>query len=159
MGGGFSSGNHTQFSEFNSFADPEALAILLKRKIPIRIIDLDACRRVTIAEDDVLRLKRVPGDRAALLADLLGGYLDIARAKGRSRMAIYDPVAAAALIQPDSFEFISASVEVQLHDTEMRGRTIANREIQAAPNTEIVQTVDAEGVRSLFRAAMEGSHV
>ena len=41
MGGGVTSGNHTASAEFNALADPEALAILIARGVPIRMIDLD----------------------------------------------------------------------------------------------------------------------
>ena len=93
MGGGITRGNHTASAEFNALADPEAVAVLLSRAVPLTMVDLDACRKVEIVEADVQALASAP-----LLRDLLGGYLDIALSRGRPAMALYDPVAAAALI-------------------------------------------------------------
>ena len=157
MGGARTRGNHTPAAEFNAFADPEAVAILLARRIPLRMIDLDACRQVVITEADRAALagRARPGGPAARFVDLLGGWLDIARERGRSAMPLYDPVAAAALLQPECFTFRPVRLEIDLADAEERGRT---RVAPAPPAlAEVVETLDAEPIRRGCLAALEAA--
>ena len=93
MGGGLTAGNHTASAEFNAYADPEALAIVLAHGLPLKMVDLDICRKVLARPDDVDRVRLASGKNAELLADLLGGYVNIAISRGRPAMAIYDPTA------------------------------------------------------------------
>lgn len=155
MGGGVTSGNHTASAEFNALADPEAIAILLARGAPLRMIDLDACRRVQIAEADVAAVRAAPGPLAPLLADLLGGYLDIALERGRETMALYDPVAAAALARPELFRFQPVRIEAELTGAHTRGRTVVETRNPETHNAEIAADLDAAAVKALCLAALE----
>lgn len=157
MGGGAGPGNHTASAEFNAFADPEALAIVLRTGIPFRMVELDLCRTVTVGPEDVDRLAETGTDRAALLADLLGGYVDIALERGRPAMALYDPVAAAAIIDSDAVSFAPARIDVELGGTHCRGRTIVDRRPRAAFNAEIGVLADAGRVRKNLLDALAGA--
>ncbi|MCB9943918.1 MAG: nucleoside hydrolase [Geminicoccaceae bacterium] len=150
MGGGVTRGNHTASAEFNALADPEALAVLLAREVPLTMIDLDACRQVEITEDDVRSLAAPP-----LIRDLLGGYLDIALTRGRTGMALYDPVAAAALACPELFTFAAARIDVELAGRHTRGRTVVDQRDPVAANARIVDSLDAATVKSLCLSALE----
>lgn len=151
MGGGITRGNHTVSAEFNAIADPEALAVLLARGVPFRMIDLDACRRVQITEADVRGLhdhvRAGAGRRMELLADLLGGYLDIGLESGRSGMALYDPVAAAALLSPDLFTFEEVRIEIELCGSHTRGRTVVGSVPGMNANGDIAVELEAGAVK------------
>jgi len=151
MGGGITRGNHTASAEFNALADPESLAVLLSRSVPLTMVDLDACRRVEITEPDVQSLTD------PLLKDLLGGYLDIALTRGRPTMALYDPVAAAALVKPALFDFAPAQITVELAGQHTRGRTIVDQRAPQAANAMIVQNLDAAAVKTLCLSALATS--
>lgn len=157
MGGAAGRGNHTASAEFNAAADPEALAILLARNVPITFADLDACRQVDITEADVARLRGGSGRHAALLADLAGGYLDIALERGRSAMALYDPVAAALMIDPGAAEVSPVRVDVELSGALTRGRTVVDTRPGTPANAHLVTKVDAPRVRALFFDALEAA--
>ncbi|MEO0388070.1 MAG: nucleoside hydrolase [Pseudomonadota bacterium] len=146
MGGARGAGNHTKAAEFNAFADPEALAILLARAVPLTMIDLDICRGVAVTEADVAALRAAPGPNAGLLADLLGGYLDIALTRGRASMALYDPVAAAAFLDPQLFVFEPLGITVDLGQSDARGQTRVDPEAKL-PNIRVASQTDAEAVR------------
>ncbi len=158
MGGGITRGNHTPSAEFNAFADPEALAILLARGAPLRMIDLDACRQVQVSEEDAMALDARAGSaadgRTAILADLLGGYVDIARERGRPSMALYDPVAAAALVRPGLFAFVPARIRVEGTGAQARGRTDVELRPGAGANGEVAMSVDAAKVKRLCLAPL-----
>ncbi|MDV7143468.1 nucleoside hydrolase [Tropicimonas sp. TH_r6] len=150
MGGAVGRGNHTASAEFNAAADPEALAILLARNVPLTMVDLDACRRVEITEADV-----AGADTTPLLRDLLGGYLDIALSRGRPAMALYDPVAAALLVAPHLFETAPAQITTELAGTHSRGRTIVDQRRPDRANAQIVADLQSGPVRDLCLSALE----
>jgi len=143
MGGAIGAGNHTASAEFNAFADPEALAILLARDVPLTMVDLDICRQVQITEGDVRAIAH------PLLRDLLGGYLDIALNRGRASMALYDPVAAAALLRPDLFVARAARVEVELTGQHTRGRTVVDLRHPPNDHVQVLTGCDSAVVRGL----------
>jgi inosine-uridine nucleoside N-ribohydrolase len=148
MGGGVTRGNHTASAEFNALADPEALAILLARRVPITMVDLDACRKVEITPSDHETLRAEP-----VTQDLLGGYLDIGLSRGRAGMALYDPVAAAVMCQPQHFGLSDAHIDVELAGQHTRGRTVVDLRRPAAANAQIVTDVDSAAVKDMCFAA------
>lgn len=143
MGGATGRGNHSEHAEFNALADPEALAILLSRGIPIDMVDLEPCRRVQIREVDVSRLPQP-------LRDLMGGYLDIGLTRGRPGMALYDPVAAALMVAPDLFTLADVTLTVELHNAERLGQT------RTAPHGvhRVITDLDIDAVRALCLSAL-----
>lgn len=155
MGGGVTSGNHTASAEFNAFADPEALAIVLSHGLPLRMVDLDACRKVTASSADVLPIRNAGGKNAGLIADLLEGFIGIATRRGRPAMALYDPVAAVAFTS----EFLGwrhARIDVELHASLTRGRTVveARAEKVTGFNAHFAETVNAEAAKAAVLEAL-----
>lgn len=117
MGGSSGPGNHSPHAEFNAMADAEAVAAIIQTGVQFDIVDLQFCRQVTISEKDL------PAQLTPLIADLLGGYLDIAHRRGRTIMAIYDPLAALALIDPQSIPFAPQHMSIDTGNTETYGLT------------------------------------
>jgi len=155
MGGGVTSGNHTASAEFNAYADPEALAIVLAHGLPLRMVDLDICRKVLAWPDDVERVRTAAGGNAALLADLLGGYVDIGISRGRPAMAIYDPTAAAIFVAPEIATLQHARIDVELSGQHTRGRSVVEtRASHAAFNAHFAAEIDAEAARAILFDAL-----
>jgi purine nucleosidase len=75
-----SRGNHTASAEFNALADPEAGAIVIAHGLPLRMVDLDFCRKVLASPEDIEPIRNAGGANAAMLADMLAGYIDIGTA-------------------------------------------------------------------------------
>ncbi|MEM9577001.1 MAG: nucleoside hydrolase [Pseudomonadota bacterium] len=116
MGGSAGAGNHTPHAEYNAFADAEALDIVVNAGVPLDVVDLTFCRKVTFGADDL-------PDSDPLTLDLLGGYLDIGLERGRPGMAIYDPLAALALARPETTIFDPCTLSVETGDSDTYGAT------------------------------------
>lgn len=117
------------------------------------MIDLDACRKVLLHETDVAALEAAGTPRSAPLARLLGGYLDIALTRGRPAMALYDPVAAAALVAPEHFTLTPARTRVECAGPVTRGRTEVDF-LSADPNSFYATDLNSDAIRALCLEAL-----
>ena len=135
MGGSAGAGNHTPMAEFNAVADADALAYVIEAGLTMDIVDLTFCRRVVFRKQDMPQTDQLTGD-------LLGGYLDIALERGRSGMAIYDPLAALAIAAPDSIGFSSCDIVVSTTADETYGAT--RMSLAANSNTRIAAEAHAD---------------
>jgi purine nucleosidase len=155
MGGGLTRGNHTASAEFNAFADPEAVAIVLAHGLPLRMVDLDICRTVLATPDDARPVRAAGGRNAALIADLLDGFVDIAVSRGRPAMALYDPVAAVAFLHPELVFFTRARIDMALSRDITRGRTVVEtRASHAVFNASYAEVCDAQAVKAIILSAL-----
>ncbi|MGQ3215471.1 MAG: nucleoside hydrolase [Shinella sp.] len=155
MGGGVTAGNHTASAEFNAFADPEALAIVLAHGLPLRMVDLDLCRKVIAYPADATPVRDAGGRNAALLADLFAGYISIGTSRGRPGMAVYDPCAAVAFVCPQAVTFTDARIDVELSGLLTRGRTVVDmRAPQEKRNAVFASDIDVTTARSLILGAL-----
>ncbi|SES40935.1 nucleoside hydrolase [Rhizobium sp. NFR03] len=155
MGGGVTRGNHTASAEFNAYADPEAAAIVLAGSTALRMVDLDLCRTVLAYPSDVEPIRQAGGENAALLADLLAGFIDIATTRQRSGMALYDAVAACAFIDRDCVTFQPARIEIELAGRLTRGRTVVEtRASHGVFNAHFAANGDAPDMRATILEAL-----
>ena len=146
MGGSAGAGNHTKHAEFNAVADAEALAQVAASGLHLDIVDLTLCRTVTFGSDDMPRSD-------PLTSDLLGGYLDIALSRGRPGMAIYDPLAALAIAQPDAIVFEPCRMSVDTSHRDTYGAT------EMTPNAKSqirLSVAGTGGLAQICLAALEG---
>ncbi len=156
MGGGVTAGNHTASAEFNALADPEALAIVIASGLPLRMVDLDLCRKVIAVPDDVAPIRKAGGPNAETLADFLDGYIGIGTSRGRLGMAIYDPCAAVAFAHPEIVTFTTARIDVELQGSLTRGRTVVEtRAARAKPNAEYAVEIDSDAARTIILGALQ----
>ena len=155
MGGGVTSGNHTASAEFNALADPEALAIVIAHKLPLRMVDLDLCRKVLAKPEDADPVRVAGGANAELIADMFAGYIRIGTSRGRPSMAIYDPSAAVAFVAPQVVSFRPARIDVELQGQHTRGRTVVEtRTTHATFNAQFAADIDADMARVIILAAL-----
>ncbi len=155
MGGSVTAGNHTASAEFNALADPEAVAIVIASGLPLRMVDLDLCRKVMAVTDDIAPIRNAGGANATMLADFLEGYITIGTSRGRPGMAIYDPCAAVAFVSPDLVTVSTARIDVELQGSLTRGRTVVEtRAARATPNAHYATDIDTDAARALILGAL-----
>ncbi|AYD02382.1 nucleoside hydrolase [Neorhizobium sp. NCHU2750] len=155
MGGGLTAGNHTASAEFNAYADPEAAAIVLSHGIPLRMVDLDLCRKVLCTPEDVLPVREAGGRNAVLLADLLAGFVAIATRNGRKAMSLYDAVAAVCFVRPDLATWQAARIDIELAGTLTRGRTVVETRVGRGEfNASFAADIDADKAKTIILEAL-----
>lgn len=149
MGGSAGPGNHTAAAEFNACVDPESIHVVLDAGLPLQMVGLDACRQVRVHAADADALRAIGTERAALLADLLLGYVRIASPDGSLPMSLYDPTAAAALVAPGSMTFRAAHVVAECDGTHTRGMTVVEWRVprRASANAQVASVADEAAVR------------
>ncbi len=147
MGGSRGRGNHTEHAEYNAFADADALSTVLQHGAPLWVVDLELCRQVSFGPSDMPTIE----DR--LLADLLGGYLDIALLRGRQQMAIYDPIASLAVIKPSLIKFQRINLSVHTENDSQYGKT--EFDLEQPANASIGISVDTKISRQICMKALK----
>ncbi|MES2533160.1 MAG: nucleoside hydrolase [Pseudomonadota bacterium] len=149
MGGSAGPGNHTAAAEFNAGVDPESINVVLDAGLPLQMVGLDTCRQVRVHAPDADVLRAIGTERAALLADLLLGYVRIASPDGSLPMSLYDPTAAAALVAPGSMAFRAAHVVAECDGTHTRGMTVVEWRVprRASANAQVSSVADEAVVR------------
>jgi purine nucleosidase len=149
MGGSTDRGNHTAAAEFNALADPEAAAQVFTRAKQIRMIGLNVCTDVLLESADVARFAALGSAQARVFTGHLEAYQRIRSADGTRPMPLYDPVAVAAALHPEWFEFSPARVDLECHGKFTRGMTVCEFRLNShrTANAQVATTVNAVEVK------------
>lgn len=126
MGGGRGLGNTTPAAEFNAFADPEAVAVVLSVLTPVTVVQLGTTRLAYLTGSDVRELEGL-GPRGRLARALLEdpAYGGMSRP---DRVIVHDAVAFLEALHPgDLFETRREPVQVDLSGGPSYGATLMGR--------------------------------
>ena len=167
MGGSLDFGNVTPAAEFNIWCDPEAAHVVFTSGIPLKMIGLNVTRQVLAMPDIRARIRGLGPRSAVHVADMLDHYsAGEAMYTGLPGGAMHDPLAVAALADPDILVFEPMHVAIELAGTHTAGMTLCDgrrlgpdrRRIAtelpdaegAEPNAEVAVAVDADRFWELF---------
>lgn len=143
-------GNVTPVSEFNFWSDPEAASRVLQCGIPVRLVTLDATRRMVMPAEAVAPLYESPDSaHQALLGHMLRFYVEFhQKYEGLNGCILNDPLAIAALIHPESIDWRPYYVQVACEGTLTRGQLLCDwwRRLGERPNAMVSLGVDHEAV-------------
>jgi purine nucleosidase len=151
MGGAFSRepvfgrGNITPVAEYNIWGDPFAANIVFESGIPVTAIGLDVTNPnagTVLYEDQLLKLVETKSPLSEFLFELCRAYIDEPKFNwARKGCVLYDPVAAATMVDPSIVTIEQADVRVETTGEHARGQTIAY------PNEEgrVAVCVDVNG--------------
>ena len=106
MGGTLGRGNVTRAAEFNAFADPHAVRVVLESGVRLRVIGLDVTERVALRAEDLPTAGFGATPRARTIEGALRALLHAERGfSGDHAAYLHDPCAVAAAFAPELFEF------------------------------------------------------
>lgn len=141
-GGLFHTNNST--AEWNIFIDPVAAQIVFRSGAPIRLIALDATNKVKIGPEFLSEFK---AKAQSTLGRVVAGVLEADREAIESGyFYAWDPLAAAALLQPNIVKTAPMHIDIGQHAPE-EGRT---KESPGKPNADVAVDADGDAFRALF---------
>lgn len=159
MGGSTDRGNHTPAAEFNTYADPEALDVVLTTGLPVRMVGLNLTHRALATPDVVERFAAMDHEIGRTCAAWMGFFgHSYRRVWDFAAPPVHDPCTIAALIEPDLVTWVDAFVAVELMGTWTRGATVVDldhRYADHAPNAQVAMTLDAAGYWDLVLTSID----
>lgn len=148
MGGG-TFGNRTAAAEFNIWCDPEAADVVFSYGGPLIVSGLDITHQFQALPHRVDMVRALPGNLAAVLADLLDFFSGTYRSRhhGIGGAAVHDPLAVMALTHPQLFTRKNVHVEIETQGHRTLGQTVVDlRDLKEVPtgNCEWQTGLDAD---------------
>ncbi len=147
MGGSTERGNHTPAAEFNTYADPEALDVVLRSGVPLRMVGLNLTHQALATAEVVARMSAMPHEVGRTCAAWMGFFGDsYERIWEFGAPPVHDPCTIAALLDPDVIGWRDCFVAVELDGTWTRGATVVDlfgRLPEQTPNAAVALQLDA----------------
>lgn len=159
MGGSTERGNHTPTAEFNTFADPEALDVVLRAGVPVRMVGLNLTHQALATPAVVERMSAMPHDIGRTCAEWMGFFGgSYERIWEFAAPPVHDPCTIAPLLDPEVIRWRDCFVAVELDGTWTRGTTVVDlfdRLPDHPPNASVAMELDAERYWDLVLTALD----
>jgi purine nucleosidase/pyrimidine-specific ribonucleoside hydrolase len=158
MGGSTERGNHTPTAEFNTYADPEALAVVLDSDLPVRMVGLNLTHQALASPEVVARMKAMDSTVARVAAEWMGFFGSSYRSIWEfDSPPVHDPCTIAALIEPDLVRWRRCFVAVETTGQWTRGTTIVDLydRYRREPNADVAMELDVDAYWNLVLAAID----
>ncbi|TQL68184.1 purine nucleosidase/pyrimidine-specific ribonucleoside hydrolase [Nocardioides albertanoniae] len=158
MGGSTERGNTTPAAEFNTYADPEALDIVLTSGLDLRMVGLNLTHQALATPDVVARMRAMDHAVGRACADLMGffgsTYSDVF---DFAAPPVHDPCTIAALIDPTLISWHRSFVAVETAGRWTRGATVVDLHgrLDQPPNAQVAISLDVDAYWDLVLAALD----
>jgi pyrimidine-specific ribonucleoside hydrolase len=150
-------GNVTPVAEFNIYIDPEAAQVVFASGIPIMLIGLDVTERVRLTAEMIDRYVDPTGaSLRQFVVDCTAHTIRFSsRVERPAGMAMHDPLAVGALIDPTIMHTVPMSVQVETKGELTTGMLVTDRRplhtaLKAPANVQVALGVDAGRFMELF---------
>jgi len=101
MGGALGRGNVTPYAEFNYYADPESVQVVLESKVPLTVVLWDAALKMAHTEEDIRALRLGESRMGKLLLDMHQPLFAYIEKMYGARVAMFpDPITMAYVVKP-----------------------------------------------------------
>ena len=157
MGGSIGLGNTTPAAEFNIYVDPEAAREVFESGLPITMSGLDVTHGAGVGPEERDRLRGI-GEAGRITAGFLDFFASTYEANfGFDAPPLHDPVAVAAVLQPELLSTRPMRVDVECESDLTRGETVCDYHgvTGKPPNAEVGVGLDREGFFGLLYKALE----
>ncbi|MEN8705203.1 MAG: nucleoside hydrolase [Nocardioides marinisabuli] len=159
MGGSTERGNHTPTAEFNTYADPEALDVVLRSGVLLRMVGLNLTHQALATPAVVARMSEMPHEVGRTCAAWMGFFGDsYHRIWEFDAPPVHDPCTIAPLLDPAVIGWRDCFVAVELDGTWTRGTTVVDlhdRYPDEVANVQVALDLDAERYWDLVLAALD----
>ncbi len=153
---------HRLTVDANIASDPEAADIVFSKTQNCTMVGVDLEPFLILGEPEVEKLEQATETHSEFVWDMLQQYLDfIESVMGRRVVTLWDPLAAAVLVDPTLIEASTMGVVDVIPSAEgframcLRDRRSTGR-FDARPDVQIVNAVDADRFVDGFLAALTG---
>jgi purine nucleosidase/pyrimidine-specific ribonucleoside hydrolase len=150
-------GNVTPVAEFNIYVDPEAAQVVFASGLPITLIGLDVTERVRLTGEIMDQYVRPANSSLSqFVMDCTAHTIEFStRVKRPPGMAMHDPLAVGALIDPTIVHTAPLSVQVETKGELTTGMLVADRrplhsDLKAPANVHVALEVDAARFLEMF---------
>ena len=150
-------GNVSPVAEFNIYVDPEAAQVVFASGVPITLIGLDVTERVRLTGAMMDQYVRPAGSPLSqFVMDCTAHTIEFStRVKRPPGMAMHDPLAIGALIDPTIVHTAPLSVQVETKGELTTGMLVADRrplhaDLKAPANVHVALEVDAARFLQMF---------
>jgi inosine-uridine nucleoside N-ribohydrolase len=154
-------GNVTPTAEFNIYVDPEAAQIVFSSELPLTLIGLDVTERVRLtAEMLKQQVRPLATPLSQFLIDCTAQTIQChTRVERSTGMAMHDPLAVGAVIDPTLVRTVPLPVQVETTGQWTTGMTVADRrparsELTAPANARVALDVEGDRFLDLFLARL-----
>ena len=158
MGGSVDRGNHTPTAEFNTYADPEALAVVLESGLPIKMVGLNLTHQALATPAVVARMQTMNHQVGRVAAEWMGFFGSSYRAIWEFEAPpVHDPCTVAALIRPDIITWRRCFVAVETAGEWTRGTTVVDLHdrYHRPANVDVAMTLDVGAYWDLVLDAID----
>jgi len=158
MGGSTERGNHTPTAEFNTYADPEALAVVLGSGLPVRMVGLNLTHQALAGPEVVARMKAMNHQVGRVAADWMGFFgSSYRRIWEFDAPPVHDPCTIAGLVRPDLIRWRRCFVAVETEGRWTRGTTVVDlhQRYDRAPNADVAMQLDVDAYWDLVLTAID----
>jgi inosine-uridine nucleoside N-ribohydrolase len=150
-------GNVTPVAEFNIYVDPEAAQIVFASGVPITLIGLDVTEQVRLTAEMIDQNIRPTGSPLSqFVVDCTAQTIQFStRVERPPGMAMHDPLAVGALIDPSIVHTLPLLVQVETKGELTTGMLVVDRralltDLKAPANVDVALEVDAARFMELF---------
>jgi inosine-uridine nucleoside N-ribohydrolase len=150
MGGSTTVGNVTPLAEFNAWADPHAVEVVMNSGLALTMYGLNLTRQVRMGSIHATALRQAGTPTSLQAADFLTFYESHGAGDGLGQ-PMHDPCALLAVTHPALFDIDVSRIVAHTSDDERRGMTVENS-AETANGTlhNIARHVDAPSVIDLI---------
>lgn len=158
MGGSSERGNHTPTAEFNTYADPEALEVVLNSGLPIRMVGLNLTHQALATPYVVSRMEGMNHMIGKVCAEWMGFFGSSYNTVWNFESPpVHDPCTIAALIDPTLIQWEECFVAVETRGEWTRGTTVVDlhNRYGKKPNARVAINLDVENYWELVLGAID----
>lgn len=153
MGGVIEPAEDDPVAEFNFRNDPEATHKVLHAGWPLVMVGLDLTRKVAMTPEHLQQIRRARTRASDFVSKIVPVYFDWCRGRYHKEVLYpHDVCGLAYLIDPSLFVTESLYIDIEVHDSDTLGKTVARfpENLGQKSNVKVCRAVSSERLLQMF---------